>query len=63
MCVEQANYFTQVATYDSKWLKPLIMMQSLPSRTDKLVREGGLCNISHDFNRRRSIDRNLGYLD
>jgi serine/threonine protein kinase len=30
------------------------MMQSPPSRTRLLVREGGLCNTSHDFNRRRS---------
>jgi hypothetical protein len=37
-------------------------MQSPPTRTNKLVRVGGLCNISHDFNRRRYIDSNLGYL-
>jgi hypothetical protein len=36
-------------------------MRSPPSRTNKLVREGGLRNISHDFNRRRSIGSNLGY--
>ena len=29
-------------------------------RTDWLVREGGLRNISHDFNRRRSMGSNLG---
>jgi putative transcription antitermination factor YqgF len=38
-------------------------VQSPPSRTNKLVREGGLCIISHDFNRRRSIGSNLGYVD
>jgi 5-formyltetrahydrofolate cyclo-ligase len=37
-------------------------MQSPPTRTNKLVRVGGLCNISHDFNRRHSIGSNLGYL-
>ncbi|WP_373542111.1 hypothetical protein [Chamaesiphon sp.] len=29
------------------------MVQSPPSRTRLSVREGGLCNVSPDFNRRR----------
>jgi hypothetical protein len=55
-------YVTQVATYNLRGYKPLLVMQSPPSRTSLLVREGGLCNISHDFNRRRSINSNLGYV-
>jgi hypothetical protein len=29
------------------------MLRSPPSRTNTLVREGGLCDVSPDFNRRR----------
>jgi hypothetical protein len=32
------------------------MMQSPPSRTEDLVREGGLCTISTDFNRVRYLN-------
>ncbi len=31
-------------------------MQSPPSRTEDLVREGGLCDMSHDFNRWRCLN-------
>jgi hypothetical protein len=37
-------------------------MQSPPTRTNLAVRVGGLCIMSHDFNRRRSTDSKLGYL-
>jgi hypothetical protein len=33
------------------------------SRTNRLVRKGGLCNISHDFNRRLSLGSNLGSIN
>jgi hypothetical protein len=32
-------------------LKPLLMMQSLPTQTGVLTREGGFSNMSNDFNR------------
>jgi hypothetical protein len=38
-------------------LKSGLTIQSPPSRTEDLVREGGLCDMSHDFNRWRCRNR------
>ncbi len=56
------DVMTKRSYLQPKRLKPLLRMQSPPSRTSLLVRVGGLCNISHDFNRRHSMGSTLGYL-
>jgi hypothetical protein len=50
----KVDKLAQVAIYNLSGYKPLLGMQSPPSRTNLLVREGGLCNISHDLRKVRS---------
>jgi hypothetical protein len=49
-----------IAIYDLSGWKPLLIMQSPPTRTNNSVRVGGLCSISRDFSRRQEVGTNVG---